>query len=212
MVDKLPEMDLCLEMNIDEYERYLNIKDRRLYLTSEIKNSETESGGAYLSKANQLVDDILSYNRQDAKSKAKIRKPIKLYINSPGGELDETFSLISAIEISKTPVYTYNIGNWSSAAFLIGITGHKRYSMPNMRFLMHDGWSGDINSASKVQDKIKFDERFEKTVVKSHILKHGKMTSKQYDALVRVEYYMLPEDALKYGFIDEIVEDIDHIL
>ena len=33
-----------------------------------------------------------------------------------------------------------------------------------------------------------------------------------YDALARVEYYMLPEDALERSFIDEIVTDIDTIL
>ena len=37
------------------------------------------------------------------------------------------------------------------------------------------------------------------------------MRSSEYDALARVEYYLLPEDALERGFIDEIVTSIETI-
>ena len=212
MIFGLPKENLHVNISIDEYERYLALQDRRLYLTSEIKNSEDESEGVYMSKVNQIVDDIISYNRQDDKSKGKTRKPIRLYINSPGGSVQEGYSLVSAIELSKTPVYTINIGTWGSMAFLIGITGHKRFSLPYMRFMMHDGWDGDFNSLNKVQDRMEFTKRFEKEVVEKHVLKYSKMTAKEYNKLLRVDYYMLPEDALQHGFIDEIVTDVSTIL
>ena len=97
-------------------------------------------------------------------------------------------------------------------SFLIGITGHKRFSFPHATFLLHDGSSGAFGSSNKVQDRVKFDERFENEVVKAHVLSHSKMTSAEYDAYARVEYYMLPNDALERGFIDEVVTDIDAIL
>ena len=140
------------------------------------------------------------------------RRPIRLYINSPGGDVTEGFALVSAIELSKTPIWTINMGEWCSMAFLIGITGHKRLSLPNMTFLMHEGTSFAGGSASKMQDRAKFDERFQCEVIKKHILRHSVMDSDTYDAQERVEFYMLPEDALEYGFIDEVVADIDTIL
>ena len=54
--------------------------------------------------------------------------------------------------------------------------------------------------------------RFEKEVVRAHILSHSKMSKKEYDKLERVEFCMLPKEALRYGFIDEIVTDISAIL
>ena len=137
---------------------------------------------------------------------------ISLYINSPGGNLNEGFALIDAIKISKTPVYTINVGQWSSMSFLIGIPGHKRFSLPSATFLMHDGSSGAFGSTSKVQDCVEFEKRFKNEVIKKHVLDHSKMQAVDYDALARVEYYLLPKDALERGFIDKIVDDIDAIL
>ena len=188
--------------------------DRRLYLTGPISAVGDDDEFDDISTCTRIVDDIFDYNRYDEKQGVPIegRKPIRLYINSPGGNTTEGFSVISAIELSKTPVYTINIGQWSSMAFLIGITGRQRFSLPHMTFLMHDGFNGTFDSGTKAQDKMKFDERFENEVVKQHVLKYSSMGSEEYDALVRVEYYMLPEDALKHNFIDKIVADITSIL
>ncbi len=215
MLDDISNEEVKLSINTDigEYEdRVLSLQDRRLYLTFEIADADSE--GLYKSRTTQIVDDILAINRDDERKKIKLkdRKPIRLYINSPGGCVTEGFALISVIELSKTPVYTINIGSWSSMAFLIGITGHKRFSLPHMMFLMHDGSTFAYDSANKAKDKMDFYQRFEQTVVKSHVLKHSHMTSKEYDGLTRVEYYMLPEDALSSGFIDEIVTNINTIL
>ncbi|MBR3269763.1 ATP-dependent Clp protease proteolytic subunit [Candidatus Saccharibacteria bacterium] len=188
--------------------------DRRIYLTSEIKSADCECDEFCRSPIMQMVGDIMEINRYDEEHGIPLedRKPIRLYINSPGGEINEGFALVSTIEISKTPIWTINIGMWASMAFLIGISGHRRFSLPNMTFLMHDGTNFAWDSGNKAQDKMKFDDRFSSEVIKAHVLKHSSMTDVEYDGLARVEYYMLPKDALKQGFIDEIVEDINTIL
>ena len=96
-------------------------------------------------------------------------------------------------------------------AFLIGITGHKRLSLPTASFLMHDGSTFAFGSTNKAQDKMDFEKRFEQEVVKTHVLAHSNMKSIDYDALARVEYYLLPQDAKERGFIDEIVTNIESI-
>lgn len=205
-----------LQLGLGDWEQYKIFLDRRIYLTSEIlaTDDETITDDYYRSATMRMVEDIMEINRYDnaQDTPPKERKPIRLYINSPGGNVTEGFSLLSAVELSKTPVYTINIGQWSSMAFLIGIAGHRRYSLPNMRFLMHEGYTGAYDSGSKAQDLMKFLDRFEREVVREQVLKHGTMTGEEYDQRIREEVYMLPEDALKYGFIDEIVRDIDTIL
>ena len=214
MVFELNEPKPQLQISLEEYEQYIELRGLRLYLTTGIESSDSESDGYCMSIVMQMVNDIMSYNRYDAEHKIPVeeRTPIKIYINSPGGEVTEGFALVSAIEVSKTPIYTINIGQWCSMAFLIGIAGHKRFSLPKMTFLMHDGTSFAFDSSSKAHDKMKFNERFDNEVIKAHVLKHSNMKPSEYDALSRVEYYMLPEDALERNFIDEIVTDINTIL
>lgn len=198
---------------LGELSRLDDIKHRKLYLYGQITDVDSEDGFlSDVSKTGELIEHILSYNREDMGKPLLERKPILIYINSPGGDLNEGFALIDAITLSKTPVWTINVGQWSSMSFLIGITGHRRLSFPNSTFLLHDGVSGAFGSANKVQDRVKFEERYENEVVKRHVLSHSNMDSVDYDALARVEYYMLPPDALKRGFIDAIITDIDTIL
>ena len=208
------KLNVNVECGMEEWSRERELEDRRLYLYGEIESIDFESKCLYagVSMTSRLVERILDFNRLDEGLAPEDREPIRLYINSPGGELTEGFALVSAIKMSKTPVYTINVGEWCSMAFMIGITGHKRFSLPYMTFLMHEGTSFVVGSAGKAHDRAKFNEDFKNKVMKPHVLAHGKMPEAQYDALERVEFYMLPEDALAYGFIDEIVTDIDDIL
>ena len=81
------------------------------------------------------VKNIMQYNREDAGIPVEDRKPIILYLTSNGGEVDAGFELIDAIQCSKTPVYTVNLGYQYSMGFLIGLAGHKRYATANAKFL-----------------------------------------------------------------------------
>lgn len=210
----IPEDMMRINCDIEEYQNLKDREERRLYLTREIMSLDYDEGNYYEfnSWVGQIILDILEYNREDEGKPIAERKPIKLYINSPGGEVVEGFPLISTIELSKTPVYTINIGQWSSMSFLIGITGHKRFALPYTTFLLHDGSTVNYGTTSKALDKAKFDGRFEQEVVKPHILKHSNMTSAEYDGLLRVEYYMLPQDAKSHHFIDHIIDDIKDLL
>ena len=214
--DEIPMMNIPskLEFNInsglEEWQRRVDIEQRRLYLYHTIISHGEDTLGSY--ETAYIIESIMYYNRIDKDKPISERIPVILYINSPGGDITEGFSLIAAIELSKTPIYTVNVGEWSSMSFWVGITGHKRYSLPYMTFLMHDGDAGFYSSASKAQDSMDYYKRFNQEVIREHVLKYSNMKKTDYDALSRVELYMLPEDALERGFIDEIVTDIDDIL
>lgn len=161
----------------------------------------------------EAVDDpirhILQYNREDAGKPIDRRKPILLYLTSNGGEVDAGFALADTILTSKTPVYTVNLGYWYSMAFLIGIAGHKRFAMPNAKFLLHDGTNFTYGSSSKVQDQMEFQRRAEQRV-KQYVVAHTNITEREYNKRLRTEWYMFADEAKARGIIDAIIgEDCD---
>lgn len=80
-------------------------------------------------------------------------QPIWIYIMSYGGDLDFMWSLIDTISLSKTPVYTVNVGMAASAASLIFLAGHKRFMMPTSRLVIHEGSAQITGDAVKVMDQ-----------------------------------------------------------
>lgn len=161
-----------------------------------------------------IVKHIMQINREDAGIEPSERKPILVYIASIGGEIDAGFELIDAIQCSKTPVYTINLGFQYSMGLLIGLAGHKRFAMPNAKFLMHDGSNFIYNSGAKAQDQMKFQTIVE-TRIKNYILSRTKLTSREYDNKHRVEWYMFADEAKERGFTDYIIGqdcEIDEIV
>lgn len=71
--------------------------------------------------------------------------PLKLYINSTGGDLYNAFALIDVMRSSKRLIYTYGIGAVMSAAFLVFASGSQRhrYAYKNCSFMMHQ-YSGTV--------------------------------------------------------------------
>ena len=151
-----------------------------------------------------IARHILQYNAEDRDIDPKDRKPILIYIASNGGEVDSGFELIDIIENSKTPVYTINLAYEYSMAFLIGLCGHKRYAMKNARFLMHDGTNFVWDSGAKAQDKMEFN-KLQELRIRDYVLSHSNVTPEEYDAKLRVEWYMFANEAKKNGFVDYII-------
>ncbi len=208
------ESTLATSINCDmqEFRRMREIEDRRLYLYGEIQSlNSTEDYYSNTSMTAAVMEYIIEINRMDDGVEPEKRDPIRLYINSPGGEPAEGFALISVMELSKTPIYTINVGECSSMAFLVSIAGHKRFSLPYSTFLMHDGSIFVCGTTNKVKDQISFEDRFGREVIKPFVLKHGKMPEEKYDSVNSDEFYMTANDALEYGFIDEIVSSIDDV-
>jgi len=159
-----------------------------------------------------LVHHIIQYNRDDEGVDPSKREPIKLYINSPGGDIYEGFALIDAIKLSKTPVYTYNVGMCASMGFLLYIAGHKRFTLPHAMFLLHDGYNGSWSSSSKFIDTAEFNKRYETEVVKAYVLAQTAIGEKDYDDNLRKEWYMLPVDAIRLAVAHKIAETMDDII
>lgn len=172
-----------------------DIEERRLYINSSIDEEIID----------QIVYHILRFNRLDKGLSVQERKPIILYINSPGGSVCDGYGLIDCIQSSITPIYTVNQALAASMGFLIFLAGHRRYSMIHSEFLMHDGSTAGWDSTAKMKDRMDFETNQLEKMTKDYIMSRTNISNDLYDEKYRVEWYMLPSEAKKHGIVDYIV-------
>lgn len=173
-----------------------DIENRRLFLNIEIDDSVIDSAVYY----------ILRYNALDKNIPVEERKPITLFINSPGGSVVSGYALIDVIMASKTPVYTVNLGMAYSMGFLIFIAGNKRYSMQSATFLCHDGSSyGGVESLNKMKDRVEFETVQMENYTRDYVLERTIITEDEFERNRRREWYMYPLEAKEKGIVDKII-------
>lgn len=205
----MSERDFDIELDLDSllktedglynYFYYQELKQRRLFLQD----------GVDQWTISPIVKHIMRYNIEDAGVPVEERVPITIFIASNGGCVDDGFELIDVIMTSQTPIHTVNIGYAYSMGFLIMLAGHKRLSMPNAKFLLHDGSNFAWNSNAKIKDQMEFQERAEARV-KDYITSRTSIGSDEYDSKYRVEWYMFADEAKEKGVIDGIIgEDVN---
>ena len=130
---------------------------------------------------------------------------IKLRICSEGGELSPTIGLVEEILHSKCPIITVADGEICSSAFLIFISGHRRYLKFGSTVMIHASSGGFGGSLKTIQNDIKSYERMEnhmKLMIKDLTNIPDKIIEKYYNE--QVDYYFTEEECMKYGICDEI--------
>lgn len=155
-----------------------------------------------------LVKMIIKCNKEDKGKTVEQRTPIKVFIDSPGGDVCALWTTMKAIEISKTPVYTINYCTAFSAAADLLASGHKRYALPGTSVMVHSGscmFGGTMEQAENM--KKHFDKLGKK--VTDYFLAHTKVDPKTFKKKAPGDWYMDEEDALENGLIDEIITELD---
>ena len=176
-----------------------HLEQRKIILNAIIDDDTMES----------VVLHILRWNMEDKDISVEKRKPIWLYINSPGGDVVYGLNVIDAIKASETPIYTVCFSECASMAFHIFIAGHKRYCFKNSILLIHDGEVSISNSSSKAKDTMKFIDSLDERI-KQHLLENTKITAEFYESIYDTEYYLFANDKGKeLGCTDYIIgEDV----
>lgn len=154
---------------------------------------------------------ILKWNSEDEADGIPVekRRPIYIYINSPGGNTIDGLNLADTIKLSKTPVIGVCFGMAASMGYHILISCHKRYVFPNSVLLQHDGEVLLQNSTSKARDTMKFFDSMEERI-KKHVLENTGIDEEMYQKIYKQEYYMFPEEAKSLCCIDYIIgQDCD---
>lgn len=152
---------------------------------------------------------IRFWNRWDNENEipVKERKPIKIFIDSNGGCLTDTLTIIDAIEMSKTPIWTICTGTAYSGGFFTFIAGHRRFAYPHSSFLYHEGYTSNGGDANKFRNYVDFYQRQLKQLEKI-TLKHTKITPEQYKDHIKDDWWLDADEALELGICDEISEEL----
>ena len=175
--------------------------------TASFLNREAYIGGIDDEVAAGIESMIRFWNASDDQLNVPIedRIPIKLYIDSPGGILTACYTIINAIELSKTPVITINTGCAYSAGFFVFIAGHKRLAYSLSSFLFHEGstTTGDFVDAHKFRNHADF-YSIQLKQLKEHVLRYTKITEEEYEKIKKDDYWLTAKEALEKGIVDEI--------
>ena len=134
------------------------------------------------------------------------RKPIKIYINSCGGSLTETFTIIDAIKSSKTPVWTIAAGCAYSGGFFTFICGHKRFAYPHASFLFHEGSTQTGGTSGQFANYAAFYQR-QLNQLKDIVLENTNITEDGYREIKKDDIWYDVEEGIEKGFIDEVVKE-----
>ena len=132
--------------------------------------------------------------------------PIKLYVDSYGGEVYQCLGLLGIMEKSKIPIHTIVTGCAMSCGFLISIAGHERYGFPGSTFLYHSVSSGSFGTTKQMEEDIIETKRLQK-IIEKHTLKNTDITKDELRDIYekKIDWFIDSKQAKKLGVIDEII-------
>ncbi len=167
------------------------LKERIIFLGNEIDDYT----------ASIVVAQLLFLSSQDPK------KDIHLYINSPGGSVSAGLAIYDTMKFIQCDVSTICVGMAASMAqvLLCAGTEGKRYALPHSRIMMHQPMGGTRGQAADIEiytkEMLRIREQLYK-IISAHTGKDAETIKKDADR----DNYMAPEEALKYGLIDKVLE------
>jgi len=190
------------ERSYDIYSRLM--KDRIVMLQGVVEDG----------MANLLVAQILYLESVNAE------KPIKMFINSPGGSVTAGLAIYDTMQFSKCPIHTYVMGQAASMGSFLAQAGEpgKRFVLPESRTMIHRVSSGTRGTSGSVHvQELEFEDakrHFEESKYLNKRLtelyvKHN-TAGKTYEELfetMKFDTFLRAEEAVSNGFADKVIEE-----
>ena len=133
---------------------------------------------------------------------------VHLYINSPGGSVDDTLAIYDTMQFMSCAVATYCVGQAASGAAMILAAGTKgkRYCLPHSKIMIHQPWGGVTGQAADI--KIQAEEILKAKKLLNHLMaQHTGKTVEQIERDTERDRYMSAKEAVEYGIVDEVLEN-----
>ena len=177
------------ERAYDIYSRLL--KDRIIFLGGPIDDMV----------ANSIIAQLLFLDSQNNKD------DIKLYINSPGGQVTSALAIYDTMQYVKASVATICIGMAASGAALLLSAGAKgkRMVLPNGEVLIHQVMGGTQGQATDIDIHAKHILSVKKRL-NEILAKHTGQKIEKIEKDAERDYFMSAEEAKEYGIVDKIIK------
>ena len=152
--------------------------------------------------ANSVIAQLLFLESEDPK------KDIKIYLNTPGGQVSAGLAIYDTMQYIKPDVQTICIGLAASMGSVLLAAGAKgkRFALPNSEVMIHQVMGGAQGQASDVkiaaEHILSIKERLNK-IIAQHTGQQISKVEKDSDR----DYFMSAEEAKKYGIIDKIISN-----
>jgi ATP-dependent Clp protease protease subunit len=154
----------------------------------------------------EVITQLLILDQLDSE------KPIKLYINSPGGVADDGFAIYDVMRYVKSPIYTIITGLAASAAtiVMVGTDKERRLILPHSRVMLHQPSVGVRGTASDIAISAQEILRLRR---KANELFHRE-TGKSIETLeedMHRDFWMNAEEAVAYGLCSKVLLSADEM-
>jgi ATP-dependent Clp protease protease subunit len=139
-------------------------------------------------------------------------KPIRVYINSPGGVADDGFAIYDLLRYVKAPVTTVVTGLAASAAtiVMVGAPVERRLILPHSRVMLHQPSVGVRGTASDIAISAKEILRLRRKANELFARETDRKVEQLEEDMHR-DYWMSAEEAVEYGLAARIVESEDDL-
>lgn len=137
---------------------------------------------------------------------ADSKKPVSLYLNSPGGSVYAGLGIYDTMQYITPEVATICTGMAASMAAVLMCAGaeKKRTALPHARIMIHQPMGGAEGQASDIEITAKEIMKLKKELYEI-IAKHS---GQEYDKVYKDsdrDYWMTAAEAKEYGMIDEVL-------
>ena len=167
----------------------LLMKDRIIFVRGEF-NQEM---------ADVVVAQLLYLESADSEA------DINMYINSPGGEVSNMYSIYDTMQYVRNDIVTIGMGTVASAGSFILAAGSKgkRYALPNVSIMLHELSSGMDGKYHDMKNRFEHTSRLHDRMAKHYVEFTGQKLNKIKKDM-ETDYYFSAIEAKEYGLIDEI--------
>ena len=132
--------------------------------------------------------------------------PVRIFIDSPGGDADAGYAIFDMIRFIKPPVWTIGMGLVASAAAIIQLAAPKdrRLGLPNSHYLIHQPLSGIRGVATDIEIHARELEKL-RAKINSLIAEETGNPVEQVEKDTDRDYWMSAQEAVKYGLINKVI-------
>ena len=133
---------------------------------------------------------------------------INVHINSYGGDVAEGLAIHNVLREHKAQIVTICDGFACSAASVVFMAGDRRVMQPASLLMIHNAWTVAMGNAAQLRKTADDIETITQASVEAY-KKVATISEEEIKALMDAETWILPKDAVEYGFATEIDDEDD---